>query len=112
MIGQNLADITHPEFSSNITDSLKPSLIVSTSLADECVISQHKQFFVKLKPSVSYSTSPSHCVSWLSHSLSLSLSLSLTLSSLPSPSYLLLSPSIHEYDAWKRMHIKSCVVSG
>ena len=79
MIGQNLADITHPEFSSNIADSLKPSLIVSTSLVDECIVSQHKQFFVKLKPSISYSTSPSHCVRCVNvFSLSLSLSDSLT----------------------------------
>ena len=63
MIGQNLADITYPEFSSSITEGLKPSLIVSTSLVDKRVVNQHKQFFVKLKPSVSYSTSPSHCVS-------------------------------------------------
>ena len=86
--------------------SLKPSLIVSTFLADEYVISQHKQLFVKLKPSVYYSTSPSHCVSWLSHSISLSLSLSHPLSSSLSPSYLFLSPSVHEYNAWKHMHIK------
>ena len=62
VIGQNLADITYSECSSNITEGLKPSLIVSTSLVDECVVSQHKQFFVKLKPSF-YSTSPSDCVS-------------------------------------------------
>ena len=79
MIGQNLADLTHPEFSANIADSLKPSLIVSTSIVDECVVSQHRQFFVKLKPSVSYSTSPSHSVRCVLCALSLSLSLSLSL---------------------------------
>ena len=73
MIGQNLADLTHPEFSTNIADSLKPSLIVSTSIVDECVVSQHRQFFVKLKPSVSYSTSPSHSVRCVLCALSLSL---------------------------------------
>ena len=73
MIGQNLADITHPEFSSTIADSLKPSLVVSTSVMDDFVVTQHRQFFVRIKPAVSYSTSPSHYVS-LSLSLSLSLS--------------------------------------
>ena len=62
VIGQNLADITHPEFSANIADSLKPSLILPTSLVDEFIVSQHKQFFMRLKPNVSYSASPSHCV--------------------------------------------------
>ena len=65
MIGQNLADITHPEFSSKIADCLKPSVILAASefTVEECVISQYRQFDVRFKPSVSYSSSPSHSVS-------------------------------------------------
>ena len=79
VIGQNLADITHPEYSSKISDSLKPSLIISTSVEDDFVVSQYRQFFVRLKPSVAYSTSPSHSVRCVLYSLSLSLSLFLFL---------------------------------
>jgi hypothetical protein len=64
VIGQNLADITHPEFSAIITENLKSSLNVSESVMDNVniVVSQYRQFLVRFKPTVSYSSYPAHFV--------------------------------------------------
>jgi hypothetical protein len=62
VIGQNLADITHPEFSAIITRNLKSSLNVSESVMDNIVVSQYRQFLVRFKPTVSYSSYPAHFV--------------------------------------------------
>ena len=62
VIGQNLADITHPKFAAEIKDSLKPSVILPTSMTEDITISQYRQFFIRMVPNVSYSTFPSHSV--------------------------------------------------
>ena len=65
VIGQNLADFTHPEFSTMIAKSLKPSLMLPTSVEVDFVVSQYRRFFLRLKPTVSYSTLPSHTVRYV-----------------------------------------------
>ena len=54
MIGQNLADISCPDSAAKIADGLKPLAIHTSSLDEECAISQFRQFHVKLKEGSKY----------------------------------------------------------
>ena len=49
VIGQNLADMCHSESAIEITDRLKPSAMPPSSMVEERVISQFRQFYVRLR---------------------------------------------------------------
>ena len=53
VIGQNLADITHPESAVEITDNLKPAATPPTSMVEESIVSQFRQFYVRFRSTVS-----------------------------------------------------------
>ena len=53
VIGQNLADITHPESAVEITDNLKPAATPPTSMVDESIVSQFRQFYVRFRSTIS-----------------------------------------------------------
>jgi hypothetical protein len=53
VIGQNLGDITHPESAVEITDNLKPAATPPTSMVEESIVSQFRQFYVRFRSTVS-----------------------------------------------------------
>ena len=53
VIGQNLEDITHPESAVEITDNLKPAATPPTSMVEESIVSQFRQFYVRFRSTVS-----------------------------------------------------------
>ena len=69
VIGQNLADITHPESAVEITDNLKPAATPPTSMVEESIVSQFRQFYVRFRSTVS--PSRMQLLRFTSHTVSL-----------------------------------------